>query len=101
MTFTFQPDEWVNTDIIPIKLHLSCDNYVGEYLGEDMKLSKIANEIENERLRKEKEEEEEAILRAAEAKTEDYPKDKPSIDIHIGDKEVMEYSKAKVLKLDQ
>lgn len=42
MKFQFMPDEWVDIDLVPVKLHLSCDNYVGELLAQDSELTKIA-----------------------------------------------------------
>lgn len=51
MKFQFMPDEWIDTDLVPIKLHLSCDNYVGELLAQDMELTRIAQAKEDERVR--------------------------------------------------
>lgn len=45
------PDEWIDTDLVPIKLHLSCDNYVGEFLAQDKELTEKAQEKEDERLK--------------------------------------------------
>lgn len=85
MQFTFETPEWVNTEIVPIKLHLSCDNYVGEYLGEDEKLTEASNKIENERLAKEKEDEIAEELRKCEGETDDNAKAKFDIKVDIGD----------------
>jgi len=41
--FEFQPEEWIDVDIIPVKLHVSCDRYEGELLAIDVKKSAALN----------------------------------------------------------
>jgi len=50
--FEFQPEEWVDIVIVPVKLHLSCDNYVGEILDIDATKTLAANKKHEEEMKK-------------------------------------------------
>jgi len=41
--FDFEADEWVDADIVPVQLHVSCDNYRGEVLDLDEQKSNELN----------------------------------------------------------
>ena len=53
--FEICPDEHVNIDTVPVKLHISCDNYSGETLALNEKKSAALNtKIKNEANEKER-----------------------------------------------
>ena len=47
--FEFESED-IDVDIVPVKLHVSCDNYLGELLDMDTELTTEAQIVENERV---------------------------------------------------
>ena len=42
--FDFIPEEWIDLKTVPVKLHLSCDNYVGEIMDIDKEKTAKVND---------------------------------------------------------
>jgi len=62
--FEFRPPEWVDYEVVPVRLHLSCDNYEGYLIELDDEKSR--ERTEKHRLAEAAKAEEERLLKAKE-----------------------------------